>query len=179
MLEDRLLLWRVRRGDKEALRAIYESHKGRLMGMAAGILGSNEAAEDVLHDVFVSFAERAVRLEEIGNLRAYLATCVVNRSRDRFRRKGGEVQLEAAAEVTGRGPEASESAARGEEIAKLREAIEELPAEQREVVMMRLHGEMRFAQIAKVQGAPAGTVRARYRYGLEKLRTIMNGEVTR
>jgi RNA polymerase sigma-70 factor, ECF subfamily len=181
MIGDRLLLWRLRRGDKEALRAIYEKYRGRLMGVATAIVGSGEAAEDVLHDVFVNLAEKVVGLEDIGNLRAYLITCVANKARDRFRRRHGQVGLEAVGEIASDGPEAGERAARAETAAIIKEAIEKLPQEQREVVMLRLQGEMRFDEIAKLQEASSGTVRARYRYGIEKLRALMkmNGEVTR
>lgn len=178
MIEDRLLLWRLGRGDKEALRAIYEKYKGRLMGVACAV-GGSEWAEDVLHDVFVTLAEKAVRLEGIGNLRGYLVTCVANKARDRFRRRHGQVGLETAGEKADTGLEAGEAAAQQETAASIQQAIGKLPEEQRQVVMLRLHGEMRFAEIAKLQEVSGGTVRARYRYGIEKLRVLMNGEVTR
>ncbi len=55
----------------------------------------------------------------------------------------------------------------------------ELPPEQREVIVLRIKGNMKFREIAKLQGVPLQTVQARYRYGLNKLRTTLDGEVTR
>ena len=63
MLEDSVLLWRLRRGDAEALRVLYDKYKGSLRTMAASMLGSRGDGEDVLQDVFVSFAEN------VGNIR--------------------------------------------------------------------------------------------------------------
>ena len=64
-----------------------------------------------------------------------------------------------------------------EELRKLRAALTELPYEQREAIVLRLHGNLRFRQIAKMQKVSTKTVQSRYRYGLDKLRSSMNGEV--
>jgi RNA polymerase sigma-70 factor (ECF subfamily) len=55
-------------------------------------------------------------------------------------------------------------------------AIAKLPCEQREVVALRLQGEMPFRQIARLQGESTNTVQSRYRYGIEKLRTLLKKE---
>jgi RNA polymerase sigma-70 factor (ECF subfamily) len=64
-----------------------------------------------------------------------------------------------------------------EELLKLSRALTELPYEQREIVVLHLHGEMKFRQIAVMQNVSIKTVQSRYRYGLEKLRSALNGEV--
>ena len=58
-------------------------------------------------------------------------------------------------------------------------AMAELPFEQREVVLMHLHGSMTFGAIARARQISTNTARSRYRYGLDKLRLLLNGEVTR
>ena len=65
----------------------------------------------------------------------------------------------------------------GEESRLLSRAVEELPYEQREVVMLHLRGGLKFAEIAQSQNVSINTVLGRYRYGLEKLRSKLNGEV--
>jgi RNA polymerase sigma-70 factor (ECF subfamily) len=57
-------------------------------------------------------------------------------------------------------------------------AIVQLPVEQREALALRLHGDMKFKQIAKMQGTSVGTAISRYRYGIDKLRLVLNGELT-
>ena len=56
-------------------------------------------------------------------------------------------------------------------------ALEQLPYEQREVVTLRMEADMTFRQIAALQQASINTVQGRYRYGLAKLRSLLNGEV--
>jgi len=87
MLEDKRLLQELKCGDKEALRTIYETYKDNLLTIAASLLHDTSAAEDVLHDVFVSFAASVRQLELRVSLERYLVTSVVNRVRDMFRRK--------------------------------------------------------------------------------------------
>ncbi|MHC4326099.1 MAG: sigma factor-like helix-turn-helix DNA-binding protein, partial [Planctomycetota bacterium] len=74
------------------------------------------------------------------------------------------------------GPELS--AVCGEELQQLSHAMAQLPYEQKEVVMLHLHGGMMFKQIAKSQQVSINTVQSRYRYALEKLRSLMNYEIT-
>jgi RNA polymerase sigma factor (sigma-70 family) len=66
---------------------------------------------------------------------------------------------------------------RSEQLQRLSRSITELPYEQREVIVLRLHGEMRFKAIARLQNISIKTVQSRYRYGLDRLRSILNGEV--
>ncbi|MCP4453282.1 MAG: hypothetical protein GY809_17615 [Planctomycetes bacterium] len=98
MVEDRLLLWRVKNGNEDALRRVYEKYRTRLLKLASALSNDKDLAEDVVQDVFVSFAQSAKRLKVGGNLRAYLATSVANRVRNRFRddRNRQHVSLDAA-----------------------------------------------------------------------------------
>ena len=64
-----------------------------------------------------------------------------------------------------------------EELEKLSCALGELPYEQREAIALRIHGNMRFQKIAELQNVSTKTVQSRYRYGLDKLRSTLNGEV--
>jgi RNA polymerase sigma-70 factor (ECF subfamily) len=64
-----------------------------------------------------------------------------------------------------------------EQLRKLADAMTELPYEQRETIALRIHGNLRFRRIAELQNVSTKTVQSRYRYGLEKLRSTLNGEV--
>ena len=87
MLEDRQLVSKMKNGDTDALRKIYQKHKDDLFTVAMSLLRDTDAAEDVLHDVFVSFARAVKKLHLYGSLKNYLITCVLNRSRDMLRSK--------------------------------------------------------------------------------------------
>jgi RNA polymerase sigma factor (sigma-70 family) len=69
------------------------------------------------------------------------------------------------------------SAICNEELQLLNSALDEIPYEQREVVVLHARGQMRFRAIAKLQSVSIKTVQSRYRYGLDKLRVILDGQV--
>jgi RNA polymerase sigma-70 factor (ECF subfamily) len=178
MLEDKLLLWKFKRGSSESLERIYEKYETYLITVATALLNNTHAAEDVLHDFFISFVTSAEKIKLKGNLRAYLATCVANLARNRIKRK----QLEPTAlddndsiESAALGPDLL--AIQKEETTILNRAMSHLPYEQREVVVLHLQGNLKFTQIAELRGTSVNTIRSRYRYGLEKLRSSLNGEV--
>jgi len=85
MLEDRLLIWRFNRGDTDALRAIYEKYRVDLLKVATALLNDKSAVEDVVHDVFASFAQTVGRFRLSGSLKGYLSICIANRARDENR----------------------------------------------------------------------------------------------
>jgi len=178
-LEDRYLVWRLRRGDPQALSRIYNRYETDLLTLARSLLGRTGPAEDVLQDVFVKFIESLDSFELTGSLKGYLAKCVVNRARDclrRDRRRAGE-PLETPHEAVSqhRGP--LDTAIADERREQLVAALAELPEEQREIVLLHLHAGLRFREIAGMQGISAKTAWSRYRYGLDRLRSMLNGQV--
>jgi RNA polymerase sigma-70 factor (ECF subfamily) len=66
-----------------------------------------------------------------------------------------------------------------EQLGRLSAAMAELPFAQREVVMLHLQASMTFRAIAKAGGISPNTAKSRYRYGLGRLRSLLNGEATR
>ena len=174
MLEDKRLIRELKRGDKEALRQIYMEYKDNLLTIAASLLHDTYAAEDVLHDVFVSFAAGVGGLQLRGSLRNYLIASVVNRVRDSYRKKKHHVvELEKVGQIASDSYEPEQSAMFSEESQLLTGALALLPLEQRETIILHLNGRMKFKEIAGMQGIPVSTVQGRYRYGLDKLRTIL------
>ncbi len=179
MLEDRMLLRRLRRGSREALAAIYEKYERFLLSIAANLLDDKTRAHDVVGDVFVSFVRSVGQFRLQGSLRAYLATCVANRARDYVRQKVRHptVALGSAEDVPAKTDGPVTMLIRTEELEQLRRAIGKIPYEQREALVLRLHGDLKFRQIAAVQEVSVKTVLSRYRYGLDKLRSLLNGEI--
>jgi len=87
MFEDQRLLSRLRAGDKDALRRIYEKYIDDLLRVATSLLSDIQSAEDCLHDVFVNFAGTVDGSMIHSNLKSYLISCVSNRARDQLRSK--------------------------------------------------------------------------------------------
>ena len=98
MIEDKLLIFRFKQGRREALRQIYDKYKVELLKLAVVLIGDVNTAEDIVHDVFVKFAQSADRIRLTGSLKSYLVTSVINRVRN-YRRdnsRHGETSLEGA-----------------------------------------------------------------------------------
>jgi RNA polymerase sigma-70 factor (ECF subfamily) len=178
MLEDRLLVWKFNHGNRDVLRTIYERYKDHLVTLAAALLTDVSSAEDVVHDVFVSFIESARKFRLTGSLKGYLATCVANNARNRNKAKQRHlnIALEQAnpAAADSNSPECS--AIFGEEFSQLTCALGQLPYDQREVLLLRSYSGMKFKAIARQQSVSINTVQGRYRYALDKLRSMLNGE---
>jgi RNA polymerase sigma-70 factor (ECF subfamily) len=181
MLSDALLVWRFKCGSSKAFCRIYEKYWDYLLTLAGNLLNDPCAAEDVIQDVFLAFAQSVESFELKGSLKAYLATCVANRSRDTLRRtrrqKMAVTNNAKRLKSTPDGP--VKRVVQDEQLWQLGKALNQLPHEQREAIMLRLHGGLRFAQIAKLQEVPIRTVESRCRYGFDKLRQLLNGEVAK
>lgn len=179
MLEDTLLKLRFNRGDKDALRSIYEKYKDDLLKLAFALLSDINLAEDVVNDSFVSFAQSAGKIRLTGNLKSFLTTCVVNHARDvyRARKQKKTVSIDQVVQVKSdsNGPE--QSVIFNEEYQRLKVAMDELPCEQREIIILHLQSSMRFRHIARLQNISINTAKSRYRYGLDKLRSLLNSEI--
>ncbi len=179
MIEDKFLVWRFNRGDPAAFCRIYEKHRDDLLKTAAALLNDRAAIEDVLHDVFVEFARSVGRFELRGSLKGYLAICVANRARDlnRMKRRCAAVDLDEVPPrmANGAGPE--QAAMSREMVARLDAAMAELPDEQREIIVLHVQSKLPFREIARLRAIPINTAMSRYRYGLDKLRSLLNGEL--
>ncbi len=189
-----LLVLRCQRGNREALARIYEKYKADLLLLAMGLLNDKTAAEDVVHDVFLSFVRHLDTFRLTGSLKGYLLTCAANHARnwnqaERVRgnaRRVGCAHRSSASEAMNGGHSPPYEPVEGpldslvcnEQLEILSGALAELPFEQREILMLHLHGQMTFRAIARARQISTNTAKSRYRYGLDKLRSILNGKVS-
>ncbi len=178
-MEDKLLVHRCKRGSQAALTRIYDKYKTDLLLLAMALLNDKAAAEDVLHDVFVSFVRGLDRFRLTGSLKGFLLTCVANqaRNRNKAQRRRGQPEDGLATERAPNGGGPLNSLVCNEQLERLSGAMAALPFEQREVVMLHLHSSMTFEAIAQVHDVSPNTAKSRYRYGIDKLRSIFNGEL--
>lgn len=178
-IEDRWLIRTFNAGDTQALRRIYEKYKPDLLSVARALLDDSTAAEDVLHDVFVGFASQAGRFKLTGSLKGYLAICVANRARNVSRRREPMDPQRFVDTELGRSklPDPSEAAGLAERRAVVAGALAQLSVEQRQVIALHVLGGLRFREIAGQTGESINTVQSRYRCGLKKLRSLLDGQV--
>jgi RNA polymerase sigma-70 factor (ECF subfamily) len=176
-MKDSFLIWRFKCGSSDALCRIYEKYEDYMLTLAISLLNDVYAAEDVVHDVFVSFAQSADKLRLNGNLKGYLTTCVANLARDRIRAKQRQTKkLEKAEPVSPDLNSPLQSLIGDEQLQRLSTALARLPYEQREVITLHLQGCVKFKAIAELQNVSINTIQSRYRYGLDKLRSLLDSE---
>jgi RNA polymerase sigma-70 factor, ECF subfamily len=178
MLEDKYLAWQLKKGSLAALRRIYEKYYDYLLTIATALLHDVSAAEDVVHDSFLKLSESAHLLNPRRSLKWYLVVCVSNRARDVLRaRRSKAAGLDESLSLPSEACGPASAAIRNEEMQIIADALRQLPYEQREVVVLRTRGRMTFKAIAELRHVSIKTVQSRYRYGLDKLKTLLNGQV--
>jgi RNA polymerase sigma-70 factor (ECF subfamily) len=162
----------TRRGAVQTVAELYEAYGPRLYRYALLLLADRAAAEDAIQEVFLQMA----RVSDRGGFEvtfAYLATTVRNTCytalrRQRRRHEVGEPILESAS------PEATE-----EERMMIDQALKALPAEQREVVYLKVFEGLTFQEIADRCDISINTAGSRYRYAMQSLRRVFGSGVSR
>jgi RNA polymerase sigma-70 factor (ECF subfamily) len=152
------------------LELIYARHRRALFALALSTTGSAAAAEDAVHDAFVRLCRRGIA--GTCDPVAYVFAAVRNAALDQARPTKPARELELAAlslfESPERGPH--DDALAAERNGLVAEAIDALPTEQREAVLLRVYANLSFSQAAAVIGVPLQTVATRYRRALHRLR---------
>lgn len=186
MLEDKMLIRQFKCGSEDAFGGIYDKYKNYLLTVATALLNNVDAAEDVVHSVFIAFAESIDEFELSGSLKRYLAICVANRARNLNKAKAKAkskqplgMTVDRSEYIASASSEPEQSAILSEDLRRINDAISRLPYDQREVVILRLTGGMKFKEIAHLQNESINTVQSKYRYGIQKLRSLLDDkEVT-
>jgi RNA polymerase sigma-70 factor, ECF subfamily len=174
---DGALMLRVEGGDADALAELYDRHAARLLGLARRILGEGGEAEEVLQEVFL-FAWRAAASYDAsrGNVVTWLLIATRSRAIDRLRARKSHSRPEARRldeeihePVASAGdPEVTSGDREWEAIC--RDAVRELPGDQRQVLELSYFEGLTQQEIAARTGTPLGTVKTRARLALMKLR---------
>jgi RNA polymerase sigma-70 factor (ECF subfamily) len=179
MLEDVVLVWKLHRGDPDALEPIYRKYQVLLHTVAGNILADPALAEDVLQDVFVKLVRSAQTVKVRKSLRSFLVTCVANCARDRLRKTQRQhvSPLPEKDTLVSRVDSPVQLAQQCDMAERLQWALAQITGEQREVITLHLHGHLTFRAIAEHLGITLRTAQSRYRYGLEKMRSLLQIEV--
>jgi RNA polymerase sigma-70 factor (ECF subfamily) len=180
--DDATLALSLAAGDSSALADLYDRYGSLAYSLALRILGDPGRAEDAVQEVFLKVWQRAASFDpQRGSLRSWLLTAVRNRSLDGLRGRAGsarsELELEAARVLP-----ASEAADPWRQVSQaiqrdaVREALDRLPAEQRQAIELAYYGGYTCREIAVTAGVPVSTVKGRLRLGLEKLHSYLDGK---
>lgn len=171
-------LLRARESDERAIAALYTLHHEDLRGFCRRLLGDPQAAEDLVHDVFVALPRALKRYRGEGNLAGFLRAIAVNHVRHHIRaavrRRAAMSKL--AAELEHEAGFARAEIERRELARQLTAALDTLPVAQRVAFVLCEVEEMSAVEAAVVMDVPAATVRSRLFHAKHKLRELLGGE---
>ena len=112
------------------------------------------------------------------SLKSYLLSCIANRIRSLQSQKNSQYKQDGAIEnIDSDGKEPVKLAMITEQSKQIEKALSQLPYQQREVIILHLHSRLRFREIAQLQDESINTIQSRYRYGLKKLKSQLDGKV--
>jgi RNA polymerase sigma factor (sigma-70 family) len=180
---DRDLVRRVIQGDEEAFRDLFRRYGPMAKSLAARVVRQNFMAEEIVQEAFLSLwrSPDAYR-EERGTFRSWLLSTVHHRAVDLVRREEAHRRRSQGGESESLQEDVGEQVVEDTDLAesrvRVRAALEEIPAEQRQVLeLMYFEGKTQ-SVIAEELDLPLGTVKSRTLLGMRRLRTLLvNAEV--
>lgn len=152
---------------KETLERIYWDHRQGLYTLALAITRRPERAEDAVQDAFARLWTASRR--PTGDPVPYVFAAVRNAAVDQLRRRDAAGRYEPVSIFNGLPADPAAHAVSAEEHHLVREAVDALPQEQREAVVMKIYADLTFDQMARALGEPLQTVASRYRRALARL----------
>ncbi len=161
---------RMKSGDKGALHEVYEAYIGYIYAIVLQTVSNREDAEDVTSEFFMKLWRLAGTYREGNGHRAWMAVIARNMAVDLLRKTKREVLTEDFADDAMEN--ASDVSVEQEVIAdmSLRQALDTLKPKEREIVHLKIMGEMTFQEISDILNVPLGTVTWRYQNAIQKLR---------
>ena len=171
-----LAMERIRNKDKTALHEVYEAYISFIYHTVLNIVKQRETAEDITSEFFIKLWERADSYKPGGGHKGYLATIARNMAIDYVRKYSKEVYIETDEdeEETDNTSQIADSAATPEnqvvENLTVEEALSRLKPLYRQIVTMKVLGDMTFKEISEALDIPMGTVTWNYQDAIKKLR---------
>ena len=178
-IADREMIERIGRGDQSAFSALYDRLSRPLYSLALRMLGDAGDAQDALQDVFLQIWSRAATYNPEQST-VFSWTVLLTRSRVIDRLRARKRRLRVVDSATGDEDadvadastmeSGADTADKNDEAARVRSVLNNLPSEQREAIELAFFGDLTHHEIAARLGEPLGTIKARIRRGLLKLR---------
>ncbi len=174
---------RTQNGDKQAFSIIYERYSKAVLSYLYRMLGNVEDVEAIGQEVFLRAYKFAGTYRYPQKFSTWLFTITrnlaINQARRRKRspiRNVTELNLEGV-ELTGDprkvAQQATDDLEKQEEIARVLEALDDLPTDQKEVIVLGVFQDLSYAQMEEITGTKAVTLRSRMFHGLRKLGAML------
>lgn len=176
-LGDRILVWRLRRGDRDACRDLIERHHHKVYGYLRRLGADPALAEDLTQECYARAWQRIGTLREAASLRSWLLTIARNELLLHARGRGPEPgRLDEAGDPPGAGGSPETAAAAAERDERLHHAVDRLEPDLREAIVLHYFQDLSFREVGAVLGLPAGTAKSRVNRALERLRAVLREE---
>lgn len=175
-ITDELLLERAGGGDQAAFLLLYERYRNLIFKFSYRLVGSVEVAEDITHDCFLSLIQKTGNFEASrGSLRTYLYGAARNLAMKHFRSSGRDLAIDDLAEhpTAPRREEPLRRVLDEELVAKVKDAIADLPPLQREAIVLFEYEGLPMTEIAIIVGSDVGAVKGRLHRARERLRNSL------
>ena len=158
----------IQQGNQEGLRAIYEEYLPSVYSAVNSILHNEESAKDVTADFFIKLWDIADQYRQGGKHKAWMLTIARNMAVDYLRKYRREQLVDEIPESNPQEPNAQEDLICAE--LTLKQALETLEEEEKQIVSLKIIGELTFKEISRIMKKPLGTVAWKYRVALGKLK---------
>ena len=180
--DDDQLITRAVAGDRGAFESLYDRYSAAVFGVALKMLGDREVAEDAVQEIFWRVWRRLASFDRSRAFAPWLFGIAHNYCIDELRRR--KVRPQPVYEdddhpILSDIPDdvdVGEAATLADQRRILREALDQLPEEQRQALLLAYYGGLTQQEIAARLGNPLGTVKTRMRLGLQKLRALLQGQ---
>ncbi|RGY96839.1 RNA polymerase sigma factor [Clostridium sp. AM58-1XD] len=160
----------IRQGNQEGLKAIYEAYLPAVYSSVLAVLHNEQSAQDVTADFFIRLWEIAGQYRQGGKHKAWMMTVAHNMAVDHLRKYRHEELVEQVSDL----PESRTAAISEEDRVcselTLKQALETLEEEERQIVNLKIMGELTLKEISQIMKKPLGTVAWKYRVALNKLK---------
>lgn len=175
---DAMLVDRLRRGDSAAGEALAQKYYQPLVRYLQRLVGSEQLAEEMHQQTWLSVLEHLDRFDATnvaGGFKAWLFRIATNKANDHWRSSGREKAAKQGLKlVTDEELPAADYRMEGsEQEVRLKRAIEQLPAPQKQVLMLRYYSNLKFVEIAEMLGCPLNTALGRMHKAMLKLKELM------
>jgi len=178
------LLRRVAQGDRRGFEELYDRFSVVLFSTAYRVLNNQEATEDVVQDVFVQIWEKAPLYDPArGKPMTWAITLTRNKAIDRLRatvrrnRLSEDMQRESQTQNQFDDRSSFDAASTGDTNKLVREAMQKLSKDQREAIELAFFSSLTQPEIAERLNEPLGTVKARIRRGMMRLRDLLRPQL--
>jgi RNA polymerase sigma-70 factor, ECF subfamily len=179
-LADEALISAMCNGEEWALELLYERYYRYAYSLAYRVVQDSTIAEDIVQEAFLSTWRKAPSYQaQYGNVRSWLQAIVHHRAIDKVRearhrsQQWVPLQTENEQDPPGEQPDVWEEAWRDEQHRLIRTVLDQIPADQRQVIELAYFGGYTHAEIAEQWHIPLGTVKGRMRLGLQKMKHLL------